>query len=168
MKVAFVGKGGSGKSTVSAQFITYLIGHRQQMLAIDADINQHLAGMIGAELHPEKALYFGNNPIGIRSILCGTNKRIENAKRFVKTTPPGEGSHLVHLEDADPLLSKFAVKFAGNHYFMHAGTYDKEGIGISCYHSNLAVVENILSHTVLEKNEWLVADMVAGTDARIG
>ncbi len=168
MKIAFVGKGGSGKSTVSAQFISYLITQRQQVLAIDADINQHLAGMVGAELNPEKALYYQNNSMEVRTILRGTNERIESAKRFVKTTPPGKGSHIVRLDGTDPVLERFATKFAGDNYFMHAGTYDRDGIGISCYHSNLAVVENVLSHTATSGTQWLVADMVAGTDAFAG
>jgi CO dehydrogenase maturation factor len=168
MKIAFVGKGGSGKSTVSALFINYLVSGGQKVLAIDADINQHLAGMVGAQLTPEKALYYGENSIDVRTILRGTNKHIESAKRFVKTTPPGRGSHIVQLRPDDLVLSKYATPFAGDNYFMHAGTYDKDGIGISCYHSNLAVVENVLSHTSLGDQEWLVADMVAGTDAFAG
>jgi CO dehydrogenase maturation factor len=168
MKIAFVGKGGSGKSTVSGLFIKHLIAHNQRVLAIDADINQHLAGMVGAQLIPERALYYGDNASDVRTILRGSNELIESAKRFVKTTPPGTGSHLVRLEGDDPVLRNYAVEFADGNYFMHAGTYDPDGIGISCYHSNLAVVENVLSHTVLREGEWLVADMVAGTDAFAG
>lgn len=167
MKIAFVGKGGSGKSTVSSLFIKHLTATGQRVLAIDADINQHLAEMVGAELIPERALYYDENASKVRTILRGTNSRIESAARFVKTTPPGTGSHLVRLQDDDPVLHDYAMKF-GNNYFMHAGTYDPDGIGISCYHSNLAVVENVLSHTVLRDNEWLVTDMVAGTDAFAG
>lgn len=167
MKIAFVGKGGSGKSTVSSLFIKHLTATDQRVLAIDADINQHLAEMVGAELIPERALYYDENASKVRTILRGTNSKIESAKRFVKTTPPGIGSHLVRLQDDDPVLRDYAVKF-GHNYFMHAGTYDPDGIGISCYHSNLAVVENVLSHTTLRNNEWLVADMVAGTDAFAG
>lgn len=168
MKIAFVGKGGSGKSTVSSLFIKHLTATDQRVLAIDADINQHLAEMIGAELHPELALYYGENASKVRTILRGTNKSIESAARFVKTTPPGTGSHLVRLDADDPVLRQFSTKFAERNFFMHAGTYDPDGIGISCYHSNLAVVENVLSHTVLKDNEWLVTDMVAGTDAFAG
>ena len=47
MKVAFVGKGGSGKTTVAALFARHLVRGRAPVLAIDADINQHLAGALG-------------------------------------------------------------------------------------------------------------------------
>jgi len=42
MKIAFVGKGGSGKTTLSSLFIRHLAAARVPVLAIDADINQHL------------------------------------------------------------------------------------------------------------------------------
>jgi CO dehydrogenase maturation factor len=124
--------------------------------------------MIGADLQSERALYHENNASDVRRVLRGTNSYIESEKRFVKTTPPGKGSHLVRLTEDDPILRAYATKFAGDNYFMHAGTYDKDGIGISCYHSNLAVVENVLSHTELDDQQWLVVDMVAGTDAFAG
>ncbi len=76
MKIAFVGKGGSGKSTITALFVHHLIKQKQQVLAVDADINQHLAEMIGAELKPELALYYGDNSRAIRTYLRGTNTRI--------------------------------------------------------------------------------------------
>jgi CO dehydrogenase maturation factor len=168
MKIAFVGKGGSGKSTTCALFIQHLLREQRAVLAVDADINQHLAQLVGAELKPELALYEGKNPSRIRTHLRGQNERIESAKHFVKTTPPGKGSNLVHLTSGDPIIRNFTVPFAQDGYFMHVGTYGESAIGTSCYHSNLSVFENVISHTVLGENQWLVADMVAGTDAFAG
>jgi CO dehydrogenase maturation factor len=51
---------------------------------------------------------------------------------------------------------------------MHVGTYDEDGIGTSCYHTSLAVLENVLSHADTADDEWIVTDMVAGTDAFAG
>ena len=47
MKIAFAGKGGSGKTTLSALFTRYLAGQGRPVVAIDADINQHLAEALG-------------------------------------------------------------------------------------------------------------------------
>lgn len=168
MKIAFVGKGGSGKSTVSSLFTRHLINNKQTVLAIDADINQHFAEMIGAPFMPEKAISTDDNSADIRRYLLGTNKRIGEQEKFIKTTPPGKGSRLIGLQKNNPVIERHTTQFATNGYFMHVGTYEDDGIGTSCYHTNLAILENTVSHTVCSDNEWLVADMVAGTDAFAG
>lgn len=168
MKIAFVGKGGSGKSTVTALFVDYLLSKEHRVLAVDADINQHLASLLGVTFHEELAISNAIACRDIQSVLRHENSRIER-DHMVKTTPPGRGSHLVQVRQGDPILASWSVPLAQAHgYFMHVGTYDKEGIGTSCYHGNLAVFENIVSHTDLGEHEWLIADMVAGTDAFAG
>ena len=52
MKIAFAGKGGSGKTTLSSLFVRYLAGQGLPVVAIDADINQHLAEALGAAAGP--------------------------------------------------------------------------------------------------------------------
>ena len=39
MKIAFAGKGGSGKTTLSSLFTRYLAAHGLPVVAVDADIN---------------------------------------------------------------------------------------------------------------------------------
>ena len=48
MRIAFVGKGGSGKTTMAAMFSRYLAELGNPVLAVDADINQHLGEALGA------------------------------------------------------------------------------------------------------------------------
>ena len=169
MRIAFVGKGGSGKSTICALFIQYLIfEQKNRVLAIDADINMHLAELIGAERDDARAISYGSNPTDIRTHLMGKNPRIKDAKKVIKTTPPGTGSSLITLEGNDPILKKFTHKVSDELHFMHVGTYQEEEVGTSCYHSNLAIVENILSHTKTKEDEWVVVDMVAGSDMFAG
>ena len=48
MKIAFAGKGGSGKTTLSSLFTRHLAALGLPVVAIDADINQHLADALGA------------------------------------------------------------------------------------------------------------------------
>jgi CO dehydrogenase maturation factor len=168
MKIAFIGKGGSGKSTACALFIRQLLDEGNRVLAIDADINMHLAELIGAERDDAHAISYGGNPLEIRTHLMGTNPRIKDAKRFVKTTPPGAGSSLIEMEENNPVLKRFAHNVGDRCYFMHVGTYREEEVGTSCYHSNLAIVENVLSHTKTKEDEWVVVDMVAGSDMFAG
>ncbi len=47
------------------------------------------------------------------------------------------------------------------------GSYTSEDKGVSCYHNNLAILENILSHTI-DLESFMVVDMVAGNDIFAG
>lgn len=47
--MAFAGKGGRGKTTLASLLIRYLAAQDLQVVAIDADINQHLADALGAQ-----------------------------------------------------------------------------------------------------------------------
>ncbi len=165
MRVAFVGKGGSGKSTLAALFIDRLDCKEDSFLAVDADINQHLADLIDAEFKEELAISKASNSREIREYLKGENPLIEDQSNVVKSTPPGRGSNFVELDGKNKIIGDFAADYSENSFFMHVGTYEKSGIGASCYHTSLTSFENILSHLKLGENEWIVSDMVAGTDA---
>jgi CO dehydrogenase maturation factor len=47
MRIAFVGKGGSGKTTLASLFCKHLAATGRPVLTIDADINQHLGVALG-------------------------------------------------------------------------------------------------------------------------
>lgn len=167
MKIAFVGKGGSGKSTLSSLFIRYLQQVRKRnVLAIDADLNMNLAGLLGVKVDEKTLMASPDVAQAIRSFLRGDNKRISEVSKFLPTTPPGAGSNLVRSAD-EPGLKPFAVAVSQWPVvnLLTVGSYDKDGIGQTCYHSHLFVAENILSHTVTSPDFTIVCDMVAGTDA---
>lgn len=166
MKIAFVGKGGSGKTTLCGLFITYLLSQSERVFAVDADINMHLSDMIGLESQVLEGLSsFSEKKDEIRSYLKGENPHIRSLSEFVKTTPPGSGSKEIFIEqgEKDPFLKQYTY-IKNNLYFGSVGTYQRKDVSASCYHNHLAIFENILSHTN-DQNHWLVADMVAGTDA---
>lgn len=167
MKIAFVGKGGSGKSTISSLFITYL--HSKvgaNVLALDADLNMNLAGLLGVECPPEKYLSELKNAAEFRKFLKGSNKLIRDENAFLPTTPPGPGSNLITSAN-DQNLDPYAVAVENNPVLnlVTVGTYVAEEIGQACYHTNLFAVENLLTHLDLPDADFVVADMVAGTDA---
>lgn len=168
MKIAFVGKGGSGKSTVSSLFINYLQRKQLPVIAVDADINIHLPILLGCSVESGNALSLPENSLKVKTYLKGSNNRIKDASAIVKSTPPGRGSCFLTCDKENPILSMFSSPIGETGSLLHVGTYDKDGIGESCYHSNLAIFESLLSHTLLKDNQWLVADMVAGTDAFAG
>ncbi|MFC7529670.1 ATP-binding protein [Actinoplanes sp. GCM10030250] len=165
MKIAFTGKGGSGKSTLAALLVAHLrvAGHR--VLAIDADVNVHLALLLGVTVSADGALSNPANTRRVREHLLGTNPLVAGAEHFVPTTPPGPGSRLVTLDENDPILVAHAETLDPRTHVMHVGTYEARDIGAGCYHGHLAILENLLSHLDLGADDWVVCDMVAGTDA---
>ncbi|WP_436533442.1 ATP-binding protein [Actinoplanes sp. HUAS TT8] len=165
MKIAFTGKGGSGKSTLAALFVGHLRATGRRVLAIDADVNVHLAPLLGVTADRDAALSHPDNAIAVRRHLMGTNALVGGVDRFVATTPPGPGSRLVTLDAADPVLAGHAVALDERTHVMHVGTYEPEDIGGGCYHGHLAILENLLSHLRTGDDDWVVCDMVAGTDA---
>ena len=165
MRVSFTGKGGSGKSTLAALFVRHLALQGSTVLAVDADINVHLGSLLGVSTADDLALSLEGNVRAIRTHLMGGNTLIGGVERFLKSTPPGPGSRLVTLDDDDPVIRGWSVRTPDGARFAHVGTYEADAIGASCYHTNLGILENLLSHLVLEDGQWVVCDMVAGTDA---
>ncbi|MCL5423774.1 MAG: AAA family ATPase [Candidatus Marsarchaeota archaeon] len=165
MRIAFVGKGGSGKTTLAALFTNYLVKKGNPVLAIDADINMHMGELLGfnEQIPFKKQLSSPEATKFIKQYLKGKNNRIKELSQFRKTTPPTRDSNFIRISENDPIINNFSLR-KQNLAFMVVGTYDLDGIGASCYHNNLAILENLLSH-ILDKDCYVVVDMVAGTDA---
>lgn len=84
MKIAFVGKGGSGKTTLAALFARHLTESAAPLLCVDADINQHLAAALGATEDEAVMLpALGDHLSEIKEYLRGSNPRISSAEAMV-------------------------------------------------------------------------------------
>jgi CO dehydrogenase maturation factor len=165
MKVAFVGKGGSGKTTLSALFARQLADSGARVVAIDADINQHLAVALGLGEAEAAALpALGASLTEIKEYLRGSNPRITSAATMVKTTPPGHGSRLLRLLGDDPLHTRMC-RDVGGVRLMVTGPFEADDLGVSCYHSKIGAAELYLNHLVDGPGEYVVVDMTAGADS---
>lgn len=163
MRIAFVGKGGSGKTTLAALFSRYLALLGKPVLAIDADINQHLATALGAPEH------FVPTPLAadmrlLKEYVRGTNARIGSADEMVKTTPPGTGSRLLRFTERNPVFAAFG-RSIGEVTHLATGEFESGDIGVKCFHSKTGAVELLLNHLIDGKDEYVVVDMTAGADA---
>jgi CO dehydrogenase maturation factor len=165
VRVAFVGKGGSGKTTLSALFARYTASHGGPVVAVDADINQHLGMALGMA---DGALPrpMGSHLTEIKEYLRGDNPRISSASAMVKTTPPGRGSRLLRLDEpGDPIHTGFATVTPEGPRLMVTGPFSEDDLGVACYHSKVGAVELYLNHLVDGAGEYVVVDMTAGADS---
>jgi CO dehydrogenase nickel-insertion accessory protein CooC1 len=163
VKVAFVGKGGSGKTTLSALFARRLAGLGLPVVAIDADINQHLGVALGLdEGRAAKIPALGDRLAVLKEYLRGDNPRISSASAMVKTTPPGAGSRLLRFRGDDPFHE--AGQEVDGVTLLATGPFNDDDLGVACYHSKTGAVELYLNHLVDGPGEYVVVDMTAGAD----
>lgn len=157
MKIGFIGKGGSGKTSISSAFALFL-AQNQEVLFIDADVNAHAHECF--DMKPSKPL--GENMKLISSYFVG--KRIDiSAKQMIGSTPPNKNSILIRDLKNNPFIESISEK-NGNISLITVGTYTKEDSGINCYHSKLMPLEMLLHHTIDKKNDYIVMDATAGVD----
>jgi CO dehydrogenase maturation factor len=165
MRTAFVGKGGSGKTTLSALFVQHLARSSAPVVAIDADINQHLGAALGLTEDEQREIVPLSTRLGtIKEYLRGDNPRIASADAMVKTTPPGCGSRLLRPLGPDPVHARHVRDISGVG-LMTTGVFAEEDLGVACYHSKLGAVELYLNHLVDGPGEYVVVDMTAGADS---
>lgn len=165
MKIAFAGKGGSGKTTLSALFTRHLVAHGLPVVAIDADINQNLGAALGLDQERLASMRpLGTHLTEIKELLRGDNPRITSAETMIKTTPPGLGSRILEVTEDNPIHERFGVDAEGA-TLMVTGPFSESDLGVSCYHSKVGAAELYLNHLVDLPGEYVVVDMTAGADS---
>ncbi len=163
MRLAFCGKGGSGKTTLASLFIRYLAAKGDPVLAIDGDINQHLTHAL--TLDPVKVAVLprlGHEMKILKEYVAGSNPRIQ-AAQIIESTPAGSGSNFITFEGNDPVSRHFILR-EGTLRFMAIGGHEEHDVGTTCYHKFTGAEGIFLNHLLDKPDEFVIGDMCAGAD----
>src|SRR3989338_5282962 len=146
MKIAFAGKGGTGKTTIASIMIRLLSEDKRRILAIDADPNANLGRMLGfpdaGEIKPIVEM-----------------KDLIYDRMDIKEDP--KGSFYKLNPKIDDIPEKFSKRRVGISLIV-MGTVDAGGSGCVCPESTF--LRELLKHLVLKENEDVVMDMEAGIE----
>ena len=154
MRTAFFGKGGSGKTTFAAAYTQYIANKEEQVLAIDADHNQHL----GETLNIPVTKRIGNHEEDIKDYIKG-----EREETIISTTPPSKQSQFIHINKENQLLKKYTDS-KDTISLLTVGSYEEKDKGATCYHGKLDSLALLLNHLLDEKDDNVVVDGTAGVD----
>jgi CO dehydrogenase maturation factor len=147
-KIAITGKGGVGKTTLSALLAHHYAERGWRVIAIDADPDANLASALG--IPPESAA--GIVPIAAMSDLIAERT---GAK------PGGYGAFFRLNPKVDDIPERFAFRHRGVELLV-MGTVDKGGSGCVCPESVL--LKTLITHLLLRREEVLIMDMEAGIE----
>jgi len=163
MRIAFLGKGGAGKTTTSAGFIQYLSRKYPFVLAVDADVNAHLLEALQFDSGAEgEFIELGEVAEAVQEYLRGQRSDLGD-RMMIGTTPPSLHSNFIGINAEDPFVKKYALK-KGNISLLTVGRYKEEDVGASCYHTKLQGTASMFHHMLDGEDEVVVADTTAGTD----
>jgi len=155
MKIAVAGKGGVGKTTITAWFGDYLARCAKTVWLVDADTALSLGqacGLTRVEL-PEAL-------VRRRDII---QERIRPAGSSIMDLSPQVSDLCESLSIPLPIAGPpLAAGKAGEKRLLVMGALAEAGGGCAC-ESN-ALLKALLAHLVLEREEWILVDMEAGVE----
>lgn len=152
MKIAFLGKGGTGKSTLTAATATYLEQNGDSSLVIDADVNAHTDELLGVE-QPSQSL---------AEALPRFKEQLERRDDVppLGSFPVTDKTQFINEVD-HPILDDYKTK-QGLLRYAQVGSYEDHDVNTGCYHEKLDSLEFLL-HRMREDSHVLI-DGTAGTD----
>ncbi len=162
MRAGILGKGGSGKTTISAGFAYYAakrLANMQNVLVIDADQNVNLAPTLGLSTPTDLATHTD----AIKSYVKGGRDDV-SVSHMIGTTPPRAQSQFIRVSDSDSFLQTYAV-FKDNLILLQAGSYSCSDVGHTCYHTILEPVELVYHHLLDTQSDLVICDSTAGLDS---
>jgi CO dehydrogenase maturation factor len=148
MKIAITGKGGVGKTTLSALLAQAYADMGRQVLAVDADPSPCLAGALGF-------------PSDIRNKLHPIAEMDDLIEERTGARPGTIGGFFTINPRVDDIPERFSV-IHRNVRLLEMGSVDIGGSGCICPES--AMLKTLFTHLLFRKDDILILDMYAGVE----
>jgi len=140
VKIAVSGKGGVGKTTLTALFAREAASRGHPVLAIDADSNPNLHLALGFPSAPPAL-------VGLKEVM---EERMGSLEGFFRLNPR-----------VDDIPDRFSYEDRGVRLLVMGGI-SQGGGGCACPQS--AFLRNLMQHVMLERSEWVFMDCEAGLE----
>ena len=148
MKIAISGKGGVGKTTLSALLAQYYADQGRDVLAVDGDPSPCLAGALGL-------------PGELREKLHPIAEMDELIEERTGAKPGTTGGFFTLNPRVDDLPDRFSVTHRDVR-LLEMGSVDLGGSGCICPES--AMLKTLFTHLLFRDDEVLIIDMYAGVE----
>lgn len=144
MKIAVSGKGGVGKTTVSASLVKLFSQTHGRVYAVDAD--------------PDACLAAG---VGIDEQIIRDHKPMVELKEIMDRKNAGGGAFYTLNPEVDDVLEDYCIK-KDNIRFLRMGGVKKGGE--ACYCKENSFLSAVITSLLLDKDEIVILDMGAGIE----
>ncbi|MDX1378848.1 MAG: ArsA-related P-loop ATPase, partial [Anaerolineales bacterium] len=148
MKIAITGKGGVGKTTVTALLAQTYADASRDVLAVDADPSPCLAGALGFPTELRERLH----PISEMDALI---------EERTGAKPGTVGGFFTLNPRVDDIPERFSVIHRGVR-LLEMGAVDLGGSGCICPES--AMLKALFTHLLFQEDDILLLDMYAGVE----
>ena len=158
MILGFLGKGGSGKSSVATQTALFTQQEGKMVLAIDADHNMDLSYNLTAGVDPD--IHYFSESLAELQAAVGLTDRQKYSEAFLQTV-----THRFTLHPLSPEIAKYSTILKRGIRLMTAGPQTDEVLyGQKCSHSLATPLKILLPLLELKQNEVAIVDEKAGAD----
>ena len=145
VKIAFVGKGGVGKTTVAGTMARFLARDGYKVIAIDADPAMNL-----------------HSAVGISDENLARIIPISEEKELIEERAGRPGGIFVVNPKVDDIPAKYQVEGPDNVRLLVMGTIKRAKSGCMCPEN--AFLRALLNHLILDLKDAIVIDMEAGIE----
>jgi CO dehydrogenase maturation factor len=148
MKLAITGKGGVGKTTLTALLAQVYADQGREVLAVDADPSPCLAGALGF-------------PDDLRAQLSPIAEMDALIEERTGAKPGTTGGFFTLNPRVDDIPERFSVVHRGVR-LLESGSVDLGGSGCIC--PEAAMLKTLFTHLLFRKDDVLLLDMYAGVE----